>query len=254
MSWLPNDYFRDQRKPNWCPGCGNYATLVALRQALCDLQIDPASVVIVGGIGCGANLPYWMDTYSLIALHGRAIPTAMGVKLANPKLHVIVVAGDGDTYGIGLGHFIHAIRNDVNITLLVGNNGVYGLTKGQASPTAKKGQMTPSTPRGLLYDPLNPLALAITTGCRFVARGYAGDADQLADLMKQAINFDGLAYIDILQPCVKYNKNFGYPYYQDRVVDLQKTAHPVQNRMMALDAALRVEEKIPTGILFLEPK
>lgn len=254
MPWLPGNYLRDQRKPNWCPGCGNYAILVALRQALCDQQIDPASVVIVGGIGCGAALPYWVDTYSLIALHGRAIPTAAGVKLANPKLHVIVAAGDGDTYGIGLGHFLHAIRSDVNITLLVGNNGVYGLTKGQASPTAGKGQVTPSTPRGLLYDPLNPLALAITAGCRFVARGYAGNADQLTDLMKQALNFNGLAYIDILQPCVKYNKNFGYPYYQDRVVDLQKVAHPVQNRSKAWEVALGAEDGIPTGIFFLESK
>ncbi len=246
-----SDYIKKSWKPNWCPGCGNYAILTALRQALCKKQFAPDSVVLVGGIGCGANLPYGLDTYGLISLHGRSIPAAMGIKLAKPGLQVIVIAGDGDTYGIGLGHFIQAIRNDVNITLLVCNNGVYGLTKGQASPTADKGLVSPSTPHGSNLPPLDPISLAIVAGGRFVARGYAGEVKHLTELVEQALSFQGFSYVDILQPCVTFNKTHSYEYYGSRVEKYAPASNDLFDKMSALKNLRQDPNRIPIGLLYL---
>ena len=247
------DYKRKNVQPNWCPGCGNFGIDAAIKMALAKLDRDPNQTVLVGGIGCGSNLPYWSDTYGLVTLHGRPLPIAVGIKRANDALQVIVTAGDGDTYGIGMGHFIHAIRADVPIVCIVGNNGVYGLTKGQASPTAKRGRITPSTPQGAPYVPINPLALAMAAGGRFVARGYAGMVPMLADLIAEAMQYRGFALIDVLQPCVVYNKNFDYAYYQSRVVDARASGHDSGDKTAAFQLALMSEDKkIPIGVIYKE--
>jgi len=233
-------------KPNWCLGCGNYGIHAALLSALKNSGQAPEDTVIVGGIGCGGSLPYWSGTYGLIGLHGRAIPIATGIKMANRKLKVIVVAGDGDTYGIGLNHFIHGIRRDADIVCLVCDNGVYGLTKGQASPTSPMGFKSPSTPNGNRLQPLNPLALALTAGCGFVARGYAGNVPLLADLIRQAIEYPGFAFIDVLQPCVTYNRDHDYAYHAKSIIPVEMTL----DRNEALSTVMAQQERTPVGLIF----
>ena len=241
-------------KPNWCSGCGNFGTKMALEQAMAKLNLDPDKVVLVGGIGCGANLPYWVKVYGLITLHGRPLPVATGVKLANHDLHVVAASGDGDAYGIGMGHFIHAMRRNANLVYLVGNNSVYGLTKGQASPTAEKGRKTPSTPFGTPDPAINPIALALSSGCSFVARGYAGNLPHLANLIAQGFQHKGFALIDVLQPCVTYDKARGHAYFQERTYDLAEAGHNSSDKESALKYAFESSEKIPIGLFYQEER
>jgi len=249
MAKTIKDFTNPVGKPNWCPGCGNFGIEMALKQAMANLNLDPDQVAFVSGIGCGANAPYWFSTYNIVTLHGRSLPVATGVKLANHELTVIDWGGDGDGYGIGMGHFIHSMRRNANITYLVGDNTVYGLTKGQASPTADKGMKTPSTPFGTPDSPINPIAIAIAVGCSFVGRGYAGNVPHLAALIAEGIKHKGFALIDIFQPCVTYDKVRGYPYYQQKVYDLQSTDHDVSNREEALKKALDTE-RLGIGIFY----
>lgn len=228
--------------PNWCPGCGNFGIHAALQSAL--KNHSPKDTVIVGGIGCGGNMPYWTGTYGLIGLHGRAIPIATGIKMANPDLNVIVVAGDGDTYGIGLNHLLHGIRRNPDITVIVCNNGVYGLTKGQASPTSPLGFKSPSTPQGNAVNPLNPLSLALAAGANYIAQGYAGSVPQLAELIRQGIDHHGLSLIDVFQPCITYNKERGYAYYAQN----QKESVQTDDREVAF-ANLNKSE-LSVGIIY----
>lgn len=189
----------------WCPGCGDFGILFAIKKAIVSLGINPKDVVVVSGIGCSGKLPHYIKTYGVEALHGRALPVATGVKFANPDLHVIVVGGDGDGYGIGVGHLVHSIRRDINLTYIVHNNETYGLTKGQASPTTKVDSKTSSTPFGVVDEPLNPLAMAISLGGSFVARGYSQDMVHLANLISEGIMHKGFSLIDVIQPCVSYD-------------------------------------------------
>ena len=181
----PND-FKSELKPIWCPGCGDFGVLASLYRSMADLDLDPSQTVIVSGIGCSSRLPHFASTYGIHTLHGRPLPVAMGVKLANPELTVIAVGGDGDGFAIGAGHFPHAARRNVDITYLVMDNEIYGLTKGQASPTSLYEQKAPSTPFGNPEDPLNPLALAISAGASFVARGASFNTKALTELITQA--------------------------------------------------------------------
>lgn len=242
----------DAWRPNWCPGCGNFGILAGLKRSLGESGTDLSRTVVVGGIGCGANLPNWMDTFSFITLHGRSLPVARGIKLADPGLEVIVVAGDGDTYGIGLGHFLHAIRADDDLVCLVSNNGVYGLTKGQASPTAAPGQITSTTPQGA-GAPLNPLALALTAGCGYVARGFAADPVGLAGLIRQAMEHKGFTFIDIIQQCPSYNPGKDHRYFREHIVDLAATGHDPRDLETALDLARETTDKIYTGLFYRRP-
>ena len=200
MSDFKTDVFVD-----WCPGCGNFGILAALQVAFAELQMEPHRVVLVSGIGCSGKPPHFVKVYGVHTLHGRALPFAQGIKLANPELEVIAMGGDGDGLGIGAGHFVNAGRRNVDMTYLIHDNGVYGLTKGQASPTLRLGLKTKSLPKPNINEAVNPIALAITAGYTFVARAYAYDVKHLKEIIKLAITHKGLAFVDILQPCPTYN-------------------------------------------------
>ncbi|MEM2990406.1 MAG: 2-oxoacid:ferredoxin oxidoreductase subunit beta [Halobacteria archaeon] len=198
-------HFRSTAHNDWCPGCGDFGILSAVQMALVELQIEPHRVAIFSGIGCSGQLPHFVNTYAMHTLHGRPLPFAIGAKLANPELTVIAVSGDGDGLGIGAGHFVNSGRRNVDITYIIHDNGVYGLTKGQASPTLRRGLRTKALPKPNINDPVNPIALAIIAGYTFVARGYAFDTKHLKDLIKRGIEHKGAAFIQVLQPCPTYN-------------------------------------------------
>ncbi len=254
MTRTSKDYTNITGKPNWCPGCGNFGIEAALKGAFAKLDLDPDNIALVSGIGCGSNSPYWFSTYGLVTLHGRSLPVATGAKLANHKLNVVAWSGDGDGYGIGMGHFIHSMRRNANIVYLVSNNTVYGLTKGQASPTAKKGTVTPSTPFGTPDPNINPLAIALSVGCSFVARGYAGNIPHLSNLIAEGIQHKGFAFIDILQPCVTYAKAQGYEYYQNLTYDLAAAGHNTSDKKAAFDRIMEEPNKFPIGIFYKEQR
>ena len=237
-------------KPDWCPGCGDYGVLNALQRALAELDIAPYKVQIVSGIGCSSNLPGFINAYGFHGLHGRALPVAAGVKLANHELTVIATGGDGDGYGIGGGHFVHMCRRNIDITYLVMDNQVYGLTTGQASPTAEKDMRTKSTPEGTIEIALNPIALALTCGATYVARGFSGENVQLAQLMKGAIEHKGFALVDIFSPCVTYNKHNTYPWFRERVYKLDDEGHDASDFQTALEKAFEWGARIPIGLFY----
>lgn len=245
------DPYETTHQPTWCPGCGDFGIWTALKMALGKLNLGPHQVSIVYGIGCHGNEYNWVRTYGFVGLHGRAIPAAQGIKLANHKLHVIAVVGDGDCLGEGGNHFIHAARRNPDMTVILHDNQVYGLTTGQAAPTAKPGLKTKSTPEGVTDTPMNPLALAITTGATFVSRGFAGDIPHLSDLIVSAINHKGFSLVDSLQPCVSFNKDYPFTWYRERVYKLNETP---ATRLAAYEKALEWGDKIPTGIFYKEER
>jgi len=199
---------------DWCPGCGDFGILNAVQMALAEMNVDPSNVVIVSGIGCSGKIPHFVKTYGVHTLHGRSLPFATGIKLANPNLEVICAGGDGDGMGIGAGHFVNAGRRNVDMTYIVHDNGVYGLTKGQASPTLKLGMKPKSLPLPNINQGINPLNLALAAGYTFVARGYAYDVRHLKDLIIKAVRHKGFAFLDVLQPCPTYNDILTKEYWQ----------------------------------------
>lgn len=240
-------------KPNWCPGCGDFQIWLALKQAIVDLGWEPHEVLIVSGIGCSSKMPYWVKTYGFNGIHGRALPVAQAVKLANHKLHVIVITGDGDGYGEGGNHFIHALRRNIDVTHIVHNNHVYGLTKGQTSPTSSEGFVTKITPHGAIEMPFNPLATAISNHCSFVARAFAGFKDDIAymkEIFKQAMTHKGFALVDVLQPCVTFNHTNTYQFYRERVYKLDEENHNVEDRGAAFLKTEEWGQKIPIGVFY----
>jgi 2-oxoglutarate ferredoxin oxidoreductase subunit beta len=239
--------------PAWCPGCGNFNILSTIKNALIELGIESWQVLIVSGIGQAGKLPHYIKCHTFNGLHGRTLPVATAAKLANHSLHVIAVAGDGDCYGEGGNHFLHAIRRNPNVSLFVHNNQVYGLTKGQASPTTAQGTYTTIQPYGVLEGSMNPLSLAISQDCSFVARGFAGDQEYLKELMKAAIMHKGFALLDILQPCVTFNKINTFKWYKDRVYKLEAGYDP-SDRIRAFQKTLEWGDKIPNGIFYKKEK
>lgn len=235
--------------PNWCPGCGDFGIWAALKAAMAQLNIAPHEVTLVYGVGCHGHMVNFMRAYGFEGLHGRPIPVAVGAKIANHTQHVIVVAGDGDSYGEGLNHLLAAMRGNHDITVIIHNNGVYGLTTGQSSPTATKGYQSKSTPEGVIETALNPLALAVISGATLVSRGFAGDIGQLTDLIMESINHKGFALVDALQPCVTFNKTNTYQWYRERIVKLQDISHDFEDIKEALKISLQ-EEPIGTGIIY----
>ncbi|MFC1957480.1 2-oxoacid:ferredoxin oxidoreductase subunit beta [Chloroflexota bacterium] len=234
----------------WCPGCGNFGILSAVKQALVELDIEPYQVLLVSGIGQSGKLPHYTRGNVFNSLHGRPIPPATGAKIANPELIVIAVSGDGDGYGEGGNHFLHTIRRNHDITYLIHNNQVYGLTKGQASPTSDQGFVTKTTPEGAV-TPINPISLAIASGAGFVSRAFAGDIEHLASLIKQGITHKGFALIDILQPCVSFNHKNTYSWYRERVYKLEDEAdYDPSDKPAAFNKALEWGERIPIGIFY----
>jgi 2-oxoglutarate ferredoxin oxidoreductase subunit beta len=238
-------------KPAWCPGCGNFGILKALNRALIEMEIEPYQVLLVSGIGQAGKLPHYTRGNVFNSLHGRPIPPAIGAKIANSELIVIAISGDGDAYGEGGNHFLHAARRNHDITYLVHNNQVYGLTKGQASPTSDVGFITKTTPYGAA-SPVNPLALAIVNGASFVSRGFAGDIDHLSNLIKKGIAHRGFALIDILQPCVSFNFKNTFQWYKERVYKLEEEKYDPRDKKAALEKALEWGDKIPIGVIYKE--
>jgi 2-oxoglutarate ferredoxin oxidoreductase subunit beta len=236
-------------RSNWCPGCGNFGIQTAIKQAIVNLKLEPHNVMISTGIGCGSKMNQWINTYGFAGLHGRSLPVAMGAKLSNHALTVLDVGGDGDGYGIGMGHFIHTMRRNFDMTYIVENNQVYGLTLGQTSPTSEKGMKGPSTPFGIIEDPVNPIRLALAGDCTFVARGFAGDLPHLTRLIEQAINHKGFSLIDVFQPCVTFNKINTYSYFRQKVYKLEEAGHDVTNLDEAFKKAGETE-KLPIGIFY----
>jgi len=237
----------------WCPGCGNFGILNAVRVALEATGKENHEIVLVSGIGQAAKLPHYVDVNVFNGLHGRALPAAAAIKIANPGLTVVVTSGDGDIYGEGGNHFLHNIRRNVDIALFVHDNQVYGLTKGQPSPTTDAGWTGSLQRAGVISGPFPPLAVALALGCGFVARGYAADPEFTSDLMLQAIRFPGFALVDILQPCVTFNKRNTYQWYGKMVYKLPPD-RDVTDREKALTLAFEWEERIPLGVLYRKEK
>lgn len=236
----------------WCPGCGNFSILKVLKQALSELGIKPEKLVLVSGIGQAAKIPHYFRTNFFNGLHGRAIPPATAIKVVNPDLTVIAESGDGDMYGEGGNHLINAIRRNPDITNIVHNNMVYGLTKGQASPTSQIGFKTPVQVKGVFLEPFNPLALAIALDASFVARAFSGDIEQTKEILEQAISHKGFALVDIFQPCVSFNKVNTHKWFKENTYYLDKSHDPL-NRAVAFQKAVE-REKLPLGIFYRNDK
>jgi|SRR3989344_1575118 len=236
--------------PTWCPGCGDFGIGIAIKQAFVQLGYDPSSLAVVFGIGCSGNMNDFLNAYAIHALHGRALPNAIGIKLANHELPVVAVVGDGDCYGEGGNHLIHAARGNHDITVIVHDNGVYGLTTGQVAPTAQKGFKSKSTPSGIIEIPLNPLNLSLSNGATFVAQSFAGDASHLAMMIKEGISHKGFSLINVLQPCVIFNKVNTYQYYLKRVYKLADTYNKEDFKGAVAKSLEPREEKFPLGVIF----
>lgn len=239
----------------WCPGCGNFAIVNSLKEALVKIGKSPHEVLLVSGIGQAAKLPHYLNCNVFNGLHGRPIPVATGAKIANKNLLVIVVSGDGDIYGEGGNHFLHAIRRNIDIKVFVHNNQVYGLTKGQASPTSDQGFVTKAQPHGVILEPFNPLILAIAFDASFVARSSAVDKEHLSLMMQEAIKHRGFALVDILQPCVTFNKKNTWMWYKQRIYDINKdSGYNPEDRAQAFLRAQEWQDKIPVGVIYKKDK
>lgn len=276
MVLKPSD-FKTDIFADWCPACGNFGIMNGLQMAFAELGLEPHQIVMVSGIGCSGKHPHNVKCYGVHTLHGRTLPFAMGIKAANPSLEVVAIGGDGDGLGIGAGHFVNAGRRDFDMTYIINNNGVYGLTKGQASPTLRYNLKTKSLPRPNINEPVNPIGLALISGFTFVARSYAYDIRHLKEIIKQAIQHKGLAFIECLQPCPTYNDIYTKDWYagedrkdeqgrpQSRLYKLEETGfdynvkdwnEEFKKKMAALEKAQEWGNKIPIGVFYrneLEP-
>jgi len=248
---LPIETYAGPVDPDWCPGCGDFGVLKAVKMAAGKAGVAAKDLVIVSGIGCSSNLPGFIHAYGVHSLHGRAIAVASGIKLANTDLKVVITGGDGDGYGIGIGHFIHAMRRNLDLTYVVMNNQIYGLTTGQASPTTMKEMRTKSTPRGNVEFPINPIALALVSGATYVARGFSGEPNHMADLIAGGIRHKGFALVDVFSPCVTYNKLNTYPWFKKRVYKLEeeRSYQPTDVRA-ALEKSFEWGDRIPLGLFY----
>lgn len=248
--------------PTWCPGCGNFQMQKALSEVLAESGMRFEDYVMVWGIGCHGNGADFYRSQGFHGLHGRALPLATGIALSNPDLKVIVEMGDGDGYGIGGNHFIHSVRRNINMVAIFHNNQIYGLTTGQASPTSEQFMKTPSTPGGVVEEPVNPVGVAVAQGATFVARGFAGDVEHLKSLYKQALAHEGFAVVDVYQPCVTWNKVNTFKWFRDRVYKLEELeGYDPTSRTQAFDLSISTfheltcapdECKIPIGVFYRE--
>jgi 2-oxoglutarate ferredoxin oxidoreductase subunit beta len=246
--------FKTEEKAWWCPGCGDFGVLAALQRALVDLDLDPARVAMVAGIGCSGKIGNYIRAYNLHVVHGRTLPTAMGLKLANRSLTVLAVGGDGDGFAIGMGHFNHALRRNVDMTYIVMDNHIYGLTKGQNSPTSDRGAKVKSTPWGSLERPVRPLSLAITGGATFVAQGFSSWQPQLVRLIEEAVRHRGFSFVNVISPCVTFNKLNTYDWYKKNLRNLDDDAsYTPDDRARAFDLLTR-EDELVTGLIYRDPE
>ena len=248
--------FLREADPAWCPGCGNFPLRMNLASTLDEMGVDKSRLVMVTGIGQAAKMPHYLDLSFFNGLHGRSLPVAFAIKAVNPELIVIAESGDGDMYGEGGNHFIHGIRRNFDVTVLIHDNQIYGLTKGQGSPTTRKGQKTSAQLQGVINEPLNPLSLAIAMDASFVGRTFIGDKDHFNKVVSAAINHKGFSVVDIMQPCVTFNKVNTFKYYKEKLYDVSEadSSYDPTDKANAFKRALEWDDKIPMGILFLNDK
>ena len=240
--------FKGPVDPDWCPGCGDFGVLNSLQRAAAELGLKPHDLLVISGIGCSSNLPGYFNSYGMHTLHGRALAVATGAKMGNHELNVVVTVGDGDGYGIGGNHFVHTARRNVDLTYVVMNNQVYGLTTGQVSPTSTVGMKTKSTPFGSVEPPINPITSAIMNGATYVARAYSGDIKHLTDLIKMGMQHKGFALIDVFSPCVTFNLDNTHSFFKGRVKKLEEEGHDTSDWKTACEKAMEWGDVIYTGV------
>ncbi|MFB6105381.1 MAG: 2-oxoacid:ferredoxin oxidoreductase subunit beta [Halobacteriaceae archaeon] len=241
--------FKSDKQPTWCPGCGDFGTMNGMMKALANTGNSPDDTFVVAGIGCSGKIGTYMRSYALHGVHGRALPVGTGVKLANPDLEVMVAGGDGDGYSIGAGHFVHAVRRNVDMTYVVMDNRIYGLTKGQYSPTSREDFETATSPEGTHQSPVNPLALALAAGGSFIAQSFASDAQRHTEIVEAAIEHDGFALVNVFSPCVTFNDVDTYDYFRDSLVDLADEDYDPTDYEQARDTILDPEKEY-MGVLY----
>lgn len=242
--------FRNDVKPNWCPGCGDFAVQAAIQKAAANVGLEPENFGIVSGIGCSGRISGYINAYGLHGIHGRALPIAQGLKMANRGLTVLAAGGDGDGFAIGTNHTIHAIRRNIDITYVVMDNHIYGLTKGQVSPRSAFGTKTKSTPFGSAEPPIRPLELAISAGAGFVAQGFSGDIAQLTRIIEEGMKHKGFSFINVFSPCVTFNKVNTYEWYKEHLVNLEEdSSYDYKNRSMAMQKVME-HDGLVTGIIY----
>lgn len=256
----PKEY-RSAIEPTWCPGCGDFAVTAAICNAFSQLGVNPDEAVLVSGIGCSSRLPLWMRTFGFHSCHGRAVPVAIGIKLARPELLVAVTIGDGDAFSIGGGHLPHAARRNIDITLIVMDNQIYALTKKQVSPTSREGMKGSTTPYGAIDSPMNTLTLMLTYGATFVAQAFAGNPKVTGEIIRQAIEHKGFSFVNILSPCPTFNVVDTFEYYRPRISSIEETHKDKSDRIKAyeltesaLDHTVNPEAKVPIGIFYQAEK
>lgn len=238
----------------WCPGCGNFSIVTAVKKAMVNLGYKPHETVFVSGIGCSGKTPHFIHTYGYESIHGRALPAASGIKLANHNLNVIVGGGDGDGMGIGTNHFVHACRRNYNMTYIMHDNFIYGLTTGQTSPTSEQGFKSKSTPEGVLEVAVNPIALALTMGATYVARSFAMDMEHLTRMIEGGMKHRGFAFIDIAEHCLSWNKINTNEYFKNKIYHLEESDYDPKDKMAAYEKSQQWSEKIPIGLFYKEDR
>ena len=238
----------------WCPGCGNFSILMTVKQALAELELPREEVVAVTGIGCHGKITDYIKVNGIHTIHGRVLPVATAIKIANDRLTVLGFAGDGDAFNIGIGHFPHAARRNVNMTYIIHDNLIYGLTTGQTSPTSKQGFVTKTSPRGEWSIAINPLTQALTSHVSFVSRTFAGEPQHMKEVLKNAIKHQGFALVDVLQPCVTFNRVNTYQFYKERIYKLEEEEHDVRDWSEAYKKAEEWGDRIPIGIFYQEER
>lgn len=242
--------FRNDVKPNWCPGCGDYSVQAAIQRAAANAGLEPDNMAVISGIGCSGRISGYLNTYGFHGIHGRALPIAQGVKMANRDLKVIAAGGDGDGFAIGLGHTIHAIRRNIDITYIVMDNQIYGLTKGQTSPLSDVGFKTKSTPQGSIEPPLSAMEMALTAGVTFLAQSFSSDLKELTQLIEAGINHKGFALINVFSPCVTYNKVNTYDWFKENLVSLSDVeGYDPTNRALAMQTLMQNHGRV-TGLIY----
>jgi len=259
---LPPKEYRSNIEPTWCPGCGDFGVVTALTKVFSEEQFDPTALTLVSGIGCSSRLPLWMNSFGMHTCHGRAIPAAVGARLAKPEIPVVVTAGDGDLFSIGMEHFPHAARKNFDITVICMDNRMYALTKNQQSPTSRTGYKGSLTPYGNIEEPMNIIEFAIACGATFVAQTYSGNPKHEAEIIQQAVEHKGFAFVNVLSPCPTYNKIDTFNYYKGRTIDINKDlGHDPTDRAKALELARHVLDhdndpnaKVMLGVFWKEEK
>ena len=244
--------FRNDVRPNWCPGCGDYAVQAAIQRSLGSLNLEPEQVAVISGIGCSGRISGYVNAYGFHGVHGRSLPIAQGVKLANRGLTVIAAGGDGDGFGIGMGHFMHAARRNMNITYIVMDNQIYGLTKGQHSPTSAFGFKAKTTPAGNIENAVSPLQIALAAGVTYLAQGFSHDVNQLTELITGGIEHKGFSLINVFSPCVTYNKVNTYEWYKEHIVPLDQFPGFDPTNKTAAAAKVIETDGLCTGLLYVD--